>query len=159
MQCEGHTNSPGEGRPGAVVQGQHGEGGTGGVGTGGQQKLGRGQTQAGAGGSIRQPVPKIQPTGHPRPPTGRGNICVWEGKKGQRNLVFSLANIAHCSWGSSLLNADQKAEGHIRDRGGHWGAYHEQQRLPVKAGGGCPKLKLYDQGGEGKYNFVHQTKG
>lgn len=84
------------------MQGQHGEGGTSGVGTGGQQKSGRGQTQAGVGESIRQPVPKVQPTGHPRPPKGKGNICVWEGKKKRgQEILFSLQQTSHTAVGDT----------------------------------------------------------
>ena len=65
------------------------------MGTGGQEKSGRRETEAGAGERVRHPVSKIQPTGHPELPKEMGgNRCTWEGKKREAKKFLSPTDIS-----------------------------------------------------------------
>lgn len=70
-----------------------------------------GETQAGAGGRARQPAP--QPTGHSRPPKGKGNVMSGkESKKREAKKPCSLSG-KHptLQLGNILLNAVHRPEG------------------------------------------------
>lgn len=120
-----------------------------------------GETQAGTGGRARQLAP--QPTGHSRPPKGKGNVRVWKGKQKERGkeTLFSLRKTSHiadgehppkCCTRTRRLRARQT-------RGRSMLAGLPPTGAPACKGWGCPELKLWDHGGDSKYDCVHQTKG
>lgn len=161
MQCEGHTNSLGEERPVAEVQVTALWGRDQWSGNRRSTEVRKRRDIVQGRWRVRQPVPKIQPTGHPRPPKGKGNRCTWEGKKRKTKESCSYQQTSHLTVGKYTPECCPQTRRlrvtSMMGAGAHCGAYHLYSSACLwRLGRECTELKLKSR--EGKVNTTSFIK-